>query len=330
MNKKPLVSVIIPTYNYANYICEAIDSVIASTFPQDEIEIIIIDDGSKDNTSEKVAIYGNRVKYIFQKNSGKAFATKVGIENCNGKYIFNLDADDIFFPNKIQEVVKIFECDNDIVHVAHPALCWDVDENIKATEAVPDSIIGNKICGRELLTFFYKKRILFGGGSTFATRVDIVKNFHIPKEVDMFTDEYLVLFTLKQGYSFIIDEPLSIWRIHGKNFSESASKYDIAHSLRFLESNKAVLDCVLDNDFPDTVKQTYYLKTIVHEMIFKEKTEDKTLRDIFKLWCFILSNFSPFQHDTFAILQNHWVIPRSIPLPILRLLQSINAKYKLI
>src|SRR5215216_4073806 len=107
MKTTPLVSIIIPTYNYGKYICTAIDSVFDSSLSRAEIEIIIVDDGSKDNTSEKVHGYGKTVKYIFQENQGKAIATQVGINHATGKYIFNLDADDYFLPGKIAKVVDI-------------------------------------------------------------------------------------------------------------------------------------------------------------------------------------------------------------------------------
>src|SRR5688500_5842068 len=98
--KSPLISVIIPTYNYGQFICQAIDSVLRSEFPQEEIEIIVIDDGSVDDTAYKAKMYGDRVRYVTQKNLGKAWATQVGINLSRGKYIFNLDADDLFLPNK--------------------------------------------------------------------------------------------------------------------------------------------------------------------------------------------------------------------------------------
>ena len=94
MKNRLLVTVIIPTYNYGRYICEAINSVLSSNFTQREIEIIVVDDGSTDDTLEKVRAYGDRVQYASQKNQGKASATKIGIGYAKGKYIFNLDADD--------------------------------------------------------------------------------------------------------------------------------------------------------------------------------------------------------------------------------------------
>lgn len=278
MKKNPLVTIIIPTYNYAKYISEAIDSVLNSDFPQDEIEIIVIDDGSQDNTSEVVAAYGSRIKYIFQENSGKAWATKVGIDHSTSKYLFNLDADDLFLPNKIKEVVQIFESDPDIVHIAHPALYWKVNEDTKSPELIPQSIIGRKVSGRELLTFFYRRGILFGGGSTFAGRMEAIRKFSVPKEVDIHIDEYLVMCTLNQGYSYFIDFPLSIWRIHGKNFSNMLSNPDI-YEIKMRRSFNS-MEGVLNNmdGFDQEILNLYSLKLKIFDIYVQENLGRKKLQ----------------------------------------------------
>ncbi|HAA27256.1 MAG TPA: hypothetical protein DCE56_05705, partial [Cyanobacteria bacterium UBA8553] len=145
---KPLVSVIIPTYNYARYICDAIDSVLNSDFPTDQLEVIIVDDGSSDNTSEVVQKYGDRITYRYQENSGKAHATQVAIDLATGKYIFNLDADDWFLPHKIRTVVDLFEADAEITHIGHPATYFNVDKNEESLEYIPAEFLGRKIHGK--------------------------------------------------------------------------------------------------------------------------------------------------------------------------------------
>ena len=322
----PLVTVIIPTYNYAYYIQQSIDSVLNSDFPQDEIEIIVIDDGSQDNTSEIVASYGDRVKYIFQENSGKAWATKVGIDNCQGKYVFNLDADDLFMPNKIKEVVKIFESDPEIVHVAHPALYWQVDNNKKSAEAIPKSIIANKIAGKELLIDFYRKRMLFGGGSTFAARKETLRKFSIPKEVDMYIDEYLVMCTLNQGYSYFIDSPLSVWRIHNNNYSgtiSNANNYE-QKGLRGLKSIEGILNNL--DGFDTDIRLIYTLKYKISEITYKEGIGNKKISDILGMWSFFLKNFNIFNSHSFPIIKSYSLINRTLPSFLLNWLRVMKSK----
>ena len=103
----PKVSVIIPTYNRASLISRAVDSVLAQTFK--DYEVIIIDDGSKDNTKEVLESYTGRVKYIYQNNGGISVARNRGIEESNGKYIAFLDSDDYWAPEKLEMQAKILD-----------------------------------------------------------------------------------------------------------------------------------------------------------------------------------------------------------------------------
>jgi len=104
-NKSPLVSVIIPTYNRAQYICEAVKSVLRQTFS--DFELIVVDDGSVDNTKEILTPYLGIVKYIYQNNSGIAAARNAGIEMSRGEFIAFLDSDDLWVRDKLQLQVHL-------------------------------------------------------------------------------------------------------------------------------------------------------------------------------------------------------------------------------
>lgn len=105
----PLVSVIIPAYNIEKYIRESIDSALSQTYQN--IEIIIVDDGSIDGTKKVIEPYikNGKVKYIYQENKGLAGARNTGIKNSKGDFIALLDSDDIFLPQKIERQVKVLE-----------------------------------------------------------------------------------------------------------------------------------------------------------------------------------------------------------------------------
>lgn len=106
------VSVIIPAYNGDRYIGEAIASVLAQTYSN--YEIIVIDDGSVDNTRQVVQGYGDRVKYFYQENQGVAAARNQGIRVSQGEYIAFLDQDDVFIPHKLSEQVSCLELHLDV------------------------------------------------------------------------------------------------------------------------------------------------------------------------------------------------------------------------
>jgi len=100
---KPFFSIIIPTYNRAHLIAKAIESVINQTLSS--WELIIVDDGSTDNTKEIVDSYNDsRIRYIFQQNAERSAARNNGIKNSTGTYICFLDSDDYYLPNRLEEL----------------------------------------------------------------------------------------------------------------------------------------------------------------------------------------------------------------------------------
>ncbi|MEM9509982.1 MAG: glycosyltransferase [Cyanobacteria bacterium P01_E01_bin.35] len=106
----PLVSVVIPTYNSAELVIQALNSVLNQTYSN--YEIIVIDDGSTDHTHQLIASYQSsnkhQIKYIYQDNQGVAAARNKGIEVATGELIAFLDADDLFLPQKLLQQVAIF------------------------------------------------------------------------------------------------------------------------------------------------------------------------------------------------------------------------------
>ena len=103
---KPLVSVVIPSYNRAQYIAETIESVLAQTY--NNIEVVVIDDGSKDNTREVVEPYSPRVRYVWQENSERGASRNHGLRLSKGEFLAFLDSDDLWLPNKLEEELRIF------------------------------------------------------------------------------------------------------------------------------------------------------------------------------------------------------------------------------
>src|ERR1044071_9453875 len=101
-NRSPLVSVIVPAYDVAEFIAEALDSVLAQTF--DDYEIIVINDGSPDtkDLERALAPYLSRIVYIKQENRGVSAARNTGIKAARGSLIAFLDADDTWLPNYLE------------------------------------------------------------------------------------------------------------------------------------------------------------------------------------------------------------------------------------
>lgn len=93
------VSVLVPTFNRANYITECLDSLLAQTMPA--LEIIVVDDGSEDETAEVLKRYGERIRYIRKENGGKPTAVNLGLTLAQGELIWVFDDDDVALPHAI-------------------------------------------------------------------------------------------------------------------------------------------------------------------------------------------------------------------------------------
>lgn len=103
----PLVSIIIPVYNGENYVKEAIESALAQTYKN--IEIIVVNDGSKDNTEKICKSYKNKIRYIKKENGGVSSALNLAIKNMKGEYFSWLSHDDLYFPNKVEAQINFLK-----------------------------------------------------------------------------------------------------------------------------------------------------------------------------------------------------------------------------
>ena len=117
----PTVSVIVPAYNQGHYLEECIQSVLKQTY--EDFEIIIVDDGSTDNTQEvSTSFSDSRVHYIHQENRGLSGARNTGIKKAKGSYITYLDSDDLFLPKKLEVLIDNFETEPDFGIIAGQAI----------------------------------------------------------------------------------------------------------------------------------------------------------------------------------------------------------------
>jgi glycosyltransferase involved in cell wall biosynthesis len=103
-----LVSVIIPSYNYAKFVPDAVESVLAQTYST--LEVIVVDDGSTDDTQEVLKNrFGDRIRILYQENKGLPAARNTGIRNATGEFVALLDADDWWLPTKLEKQMAVME-----------------------------------------------------------------------------------------------------------------------------------------------------------------------------------------------------------------------------
>lgn len=142
---RPAVSVVIPAYNRAHCVVEAVESVLGQTFRASEV--LVIDDGSTDATREVLARYRDRIRYIRQENAGPAAARNRGIRESRGEFVAFLDSDDLWRPNKLELQVGEFRRDDRMGIVSTNVVFLYPDREVrtpfgeKDTEAIRDGFL---------------------------------------------------------------------------------------------------------------------------------------------------------------------------------------------
>lgn len=143
----PLISVIINTYNYGTLLAEAVDSVLAQDMDPARYEIVVVDDGSTDDTPAVVARYDGKVRSIRQQNGGQASAINRGVAESRGAILCFLDADDYWAPNRLTQVAGAFAADPALTLVYHRLQPVQKDR-VPVSRPIPRALCSGDISGR--------------------------------------------------------------------------------------------------------------------------------------------------------------------------------------
>jgi glycosyltransferase involved in cell wall biosynthesis len=205
----PLVSAIIPTYNRANTIREAVDSVLGQTYP--DIEVVVVDDGSTDDTQARLKPYGDRIRVVTQSNAGPAAARNRGMAASRGELIAFLDSDDIWLPAKIARQVNLMQRVGSSVPccLCNIVMQWDAGErasfDISLLKPAVDE--GVWINADEILATRF---VLFNQG--IVIRRDVVERVGgFDESLRLLEDHELALRLSLEGPWAFIREPLVVW-----------------------------------------------------------------------------------------------------------------------
>lgn len=130
--KAPHFSVLIDTYNYGRYVEEAVSSALAQDFPREEREILVVDDGSTDDTAVRLRKFGNAIRYLYKSNGGQASAFNYGFANARGEVVALLDADDVWLPEKLLRIYETFQQNPEAGMAYHRLYWWDGENETEA------------------------------------------------------------------------------------------------------------------------------------------------------------------------------------------------------
>jgi glycosyltransferase involved in cell wall biosynthesis len=209
---EPLVTVLIDTYNYGHLIGRAVESVLAQTYPATQIDILVIDDGSTDGTADLVQAYGDRIRYVFKPNGGQASTLNEGFRRARGDIICLLDADDYFYPNKIQRVADVFRR-HEKVGVVYNKLDVVLSDGTKLKQNWPTYTYAGNLQARTLLGYSWGPPT-----SSISVRKRVIDQLTIPEDTFRICPDYFLTSILPLvTYVGVVDSAESTWYFHGAN-----------------------------------------------------------------------------------------------------------------
>jgi len=208
------ISVVIPACNAGAYIGRALESVLGQTRSADEI--IVVDDGSTDNTAEVVARYAPKVKYLHQDNAGASVARNRGIEAATSRWMAFLDADDEWLPEKLRLQTEHLMRNGDLVWTTGNYICCVCRKNRRAPHMAPDKA-RQLLSGREYVENYFGAlpRKLDGWTGTMLIRRDVLYEAGLFRPGQLRGNDYDMWWRIayrrpKIGY---LAEPLAVYHL---------------------------------------------------------------------------------------------------------------------
>jgi glycosyltransferase involved in cell wall biosynthesis len=218
----PYISCVIPSYNAAAFLSEALESALHQDFPESEREIIVVDDASTDGTPGVLRRYAGKIRVLRHAvNRGQGEALRTAVRAARGEVIAALDADDVWLPKKLSRVAKIFDDRRKAVAVSHECRYVGASlrpiagrfeppylDKIRIVDLDRESVVQYHECGGRIL--------LYNTGSTYSLRKSaVLGNLDGCRPPAVFADGFFILMALASGgEAVLLGETLSLYRRH--------------------------------------------------------------------------------------------------------------------
>ncbi len=234
----PLISIIIPSFNQGRFIKQTIDSILDQAYTK--VEVIVMDGGSTDSTIAILKSYGEQIFWVSEKDRGQTHAINKGISLAKGEIITYLNSDDYFLPQSLQIVVDVFQSNQKALWVTGDYLIID-----ERGEQIQSVIASYKKLLRKFLSFNLLSILNpIIQPSTFLRKelVSEVGQFNESLRYTMDYDYWLRAIRIKK--SMVLNEKLSVFRIHGSSKGGSQYKQQFEEELnvaKYYQKNKAFI-----------------------------------------------------------------------------------------
>ncbi|MFB2935123.1 glycosyltransferase family 2 protein [Aerosakkonemataceae cyanobacterium BLCC-F154] len=239
----PYVSIIVNCFNQGHYLERSVKSVLEQTFT--DIECIIIDDGSTDNTrevSEHLMSLDSRVKYFYKQNGGLPSARNFGVQKAEGEWIQCLDADDWIHPEKTAFQLKYItgnEIENIVFYCDYERVFIDKDENIiERQENIIGQLNSQEFLQRLMLPDFLASSPHPALQQCMLMKKDILSNHEFPKHLKALGDRYFALDIIANGVKFIYTPMVGAFYTKHKSNRTNSWKYMRDYYILFYETVK--------------------------------------------------------------------------------------------
>ena len=235
----PLVSILINNYNYGSFISQSIDSALNQTYPH--VEVIVIDDGSQDNSPDVIRSYGDKIIPVLKANGGQASALNAGFAKSSGDIICLLDADDIYLPHKVDEVVRAFHKDKNISWFFHRSIAYQSEQLLSNSLAPIFEEVAAKNPKEDLRKIDFRNAVRNAKTPDFAPATSNIclsrklaeRIFPMPEVPGQsgvaISDLYIKLLAVGLGVGYQTERKLCLFRLHNNIYSdtETANKRKI-------------------------------------------------------------------------------------------------------
>lgn len=234
------MSVVIDTYNQEGFIAEAIESVLAQDFPREQMEILVVDDGSTDRTPEIVRQFEPQVKLLRKANGGQASAINFGAAHASGEIVAFLDGDDVWLPQKLSRVAEEFRKHPEVVMVYHAFAFWDMTSGREWQADWP--LLSGDIPGDRRKLHAY----CAAPTSSLAFRLDVLRRIvPVPEQCSFMHDSLLVSAAIFLGAVAALPDCLTKNRVHGSNLWFAEGGAPAPETLRGrIASRRALIESV--------------------------------------------------------------------------------------
>ena len=212
-NQDPLVSAIVPAFNAQRYVREAIDSILGQTYAN--IEVLVVDNASTDDTAREIKSYGERVTYLREDKKGPSAARNRGLKHCRGEFIAFLDADDLWLPDKTERQLQFL--------AAHPeyGICYSHYEFIDADGKPLERPHRHRPLSGWVFEALLKLEVSVGTGTVMIRRECIEKVGDFEEQLMTAEDTNLYIRLAKYYQYGYLSGPVARYRVHPQGLTKT-------------------------------------------------------------------------------------------------------------